>query len=89
MTNYVAGTGCASRAHTDDLRAYDGLPRPIRDKLKVSRVNFCSACIARIARRDPAATLEWLDFERTHRQAWVRRGDRLLQIQVREPELKP
>ena len=45
MTNYVADTGCDSRAHKDDLCAFDRLPAEIRDRLRRARDNTCSGCI--------------------------------------------
>jgi hypothetical protein len=81
MTNFVGDLGCGSAAHTRDLAIYDRLPQPIRDRLKISRDHLCAGCIRLMLRRSRLeATAAWLDHERTHRQAWARRGDRLLQI---------
>jgi hypothetical protein len=89
MTNFVAGPSCSTRSHGDDLAAFDKLDPEIRDRLRRARSNICSACVARMAMRDLPGTLEYLDFERTHRQALVRHRGRVMQVQIKEPELKP
>ena len=90
MTNYVADVGCDARSHRRDMAAYDRLHSELRDRLRRSRDNLCSHCVRQMLRRQGLEqTLKWLDFERTHRAAFVRHRGRVLQIQVREPELKP
>jgi hypothetical protein len=85
MTNFIVGEFCSARSHARDLPIYDQLPLDVRDRLKVARTNLCAACIARMARRDLAATLQWLDHERTHRQVQTRTGT----FQLAEEELRP
>lgn len=78
-------TPAAPAALTRTICAPTTACRPIHDKLKVSRDNLCSACIAAMDRRDLAATLEWLDHERLFKPVITRRG----QFLVQEEELRP
>ena len=91
MSNFGGdGPDCHSGAPARDLSTYDKLPLRIRDKLKIARDNMCAGCVRLMLRRvGIEATAAWLDHERLFRQAWARRGDRLLEVLIREEELRP
>ena len=91
MSNFGGGgPDCHSGAHARDLAIYDKLPVEIRDRLRRARDHLCSGCIRNMLRRvGIEATVAYLDHERQFRQCWARRGDRLIQTQIREEELRP
>ena len=85
----VSGPGCKAKAHSGlakQMEIYDGLPRKVRDKLKIARSNLCTGCVRNSLKRlGLEAELVSLDIERRFRRE--KRGRKLWLVP--EPELKP
>lgn len=87
MSGNASGPGCRSRAHFGkSMKIHHGLPREVRDKIKIAHTDLCSGCIRNKLRRlgfDPV--LSDLDIQRRRKKE--KRGREIWY--VLQPELKP